>query len=196
MYNPLSWARSDVAELPRDLNLPGQHISDFDGTPKTLVHLKNLPALGYDRISPPAPNSGGVGEDQPHQAPPELGTGGGDSGLTVSTDTLENRFFKVTLDGNGEITSLYDKRAGREVMDQSSYCKGNALLSFEDKPMTYDAWDIDIYYLDKMTPVQSLDSIEVIEQGPLRATVEIKRIFRRGQPHHPAHQHLSGPAAH
>ena len=93
---------------------------------------------------------------------------------------LENRFFKITLDGNGEITSLYDKRVGREVMDQSSYCKGNALLTFEDKPMTYDAWDIDIFYQDKMTPVQALDSIEVIEQGPLRATVEIKRSFGAG----------------
>ena len=46
--------------------------------------------------------------------------------------------------------------------------------------MTYDAWDIDIYYQDKMTPVQALDSIEVIEQGPLRATVEVKRSFGIG----------------
>ena len=166
VYNPLSWPRSDVAELPRDLNLPGQHVTDFDGTEKTLVHLKDLPALGL-RHAP----VGGL---------PLVGDAHGDSGLQVSTEALENRFFKITLDGNGEIASLYDKRRNREVIDQSSYCKGNALLTFEDKPMNFDAWDIDIYYQDKMTPVQALDSIDVIEQGPLRATVEIKRSFGAG----------------
>ena len=166
LYNPLSWSRSDVAELPRNLNLPGQHVKDFGGTEKTLVHLKDLPALGYDTLQ--------------SESLPLLGDAHGDSGLRVSTEALENRFFKVTLDGNGEITSLYDKRHNREVLDQSSYCKGNALLTFEDKPMNFDAWDIDIYYQDKMTPAQQVDSIDVIETGPLRATVEVKRSFGVG----------------
>jgi alpha-mannosidase len=166
LYNPLSWPRSDIAELPRDLNLPGQHVTDFDGTERTLVHLNALPALGYDTLK--------------SETLPLMGDSHGDSGLSASPETLENQFFKVTLDVHGEIASLYDKRSQREVMDQSSYCKGNALLTFEDKPMTYDAWDIDIFYQDKMTPVQALDSIEVIEQGPLRATVEVQRSFGVG----------------
>lgn len=166
LYNPLSWARSDVAELPRDLALPGQHVTDFDGQEKTLVALGGLPALGYDTLT-----SEGL---------PLLGDAHGDSGLFVSAAGIENRFFRVTLDGNGEIASLYDKRARREVLDLSSYYRGNALLTFEDKPMNFDAWDIDIYYQDKMTPIQQLDSIEVVEQGPLRATVEIRRSFGAG----------------
>ena len=75
------------------MNLPGQHVTDFDGTPKTLVHLKDLPALGYDTLQ--------------SETLPLLGDAHGDSGLQVSPGVLENRFFKVTLDAKGEITSLY-----------------------------------------------------------------------------------------
>ncbi len=166
LYNPLSWPRSDVAELPRNLNLPGQHVTDFDGAERTLVHLNALPALGYDTLK-----SEGL---------PLMGDAHGDSGLSVSKTGLENQFFAVTLDTSGEITSLFDKQAGREVIDQASYCKGNALLTFEDKPMNFDAWDIDIYYQDKMTPVRLVDAVEVVEQGPLRATVEVRRSFGVG----------------
>lgn len=166
VYNPLSWSRSDVAEVPRYLNLPGQHVIDMDGEEKTLIHLGSLPPLGYDTLQA--------------EGLPLMGDAHGDSGLIVTPDTLENQFFRLTLDKNREISSLIDKRTGREVIDPSSYCKGNAFLTFEDKPMNFDAWDIDIYYQDKMTPVQDMTNQQVLETGPVRATVEITRTFGRG----------------
>ncbi len=166
VYNPLSWARADVAEVPRYLNLPGQHVTGWDGEEKTLLQLGSVPALGYDTLQA--------------EGLPLMGDKSSDSGLTVTPETLENQFFKIALDNNREIASVFDKRAGREVLDTNSYCKGNALLTFEDKPMNFDAWDIDIYYQDKMTTVQELTGMTIVERGPLRATVEITRTFGRG----------------
>jgi alpha-mannosidase len=161
LYNPLSWTRSDVAELPRGLNLAGQNITDFDGAELTLIQLPELPAIGYKVLSNAA-------------APAETGE------LNATDHKIENKFFVLAFDNNGEIDSIFDKSANREIIDQSSPFKGNALLTFEDKPINYDAWNIDIFYQDKMTHITNLDSIEVIEQGPLRATVEIKRSFGTG----------------
>ncbi len=167
VYNPLSWSRSDVAAVPRFLNLPGQHVLDFDGQEQTLVQLGGVPSLGYDTLQ---------SEGLP-LAPAAPAT---DGSLAVTPETLENQFFRLTLDNNREIKSLYDKRHGREVLDPDSYCRGNALLTFEDKPMNFDAWDIDIFYADKMTPVTELSGARILETGPLRATLEIRRSFGRG----------------
>ncbi|MBA3874028.1 MAG: alpha-mannosidase, partial [Anaerolineae bacterium] len=46
---------------------------------------------------------------------------------------------------------------------------------FEDRPMDYDAWDIDIFYDDKMWLAEPATSIHVSEIGPLRATIHIMR---------------------
>jgi alpha-mannosidase len=161
IYNPLSWDRSDVAELPTDVNLPGQKVTTLAGEEKTLVKLDSLPSLGYELVN--------GSQFTPLTAQ--------DDALKASTTALENKFFTITLDKNAEIESIFDKIANREVIDNSSYCKGNSLLSFEDRPLAFDAWDIDIYYADKMTPIRELDSIKVIEEGPLRASVEIRRHF-------------------
>jgi alpha-mannosidase len=164
VYNPLSWKRNDVAELPRQSNLSGQNVTDMDGAEKTLIELSNVPALGYQTI---------VNE-------PARGSERAENELKISTSSLENRYFRIWLDGSGEITSIIDERTRREVIDGSAYCKGNALLMFEDKPIYWDAWDVDIFYQDKMSLLQDVSSIKVIEEGPIRGTVEIVRKFGRG----------------
>ncbi len=162
IYNPLSWAREDVAVLPKELGSDGQDAEDLDGNPIVVTPLNGkIPATGYAVVS-------GVASD-------------GENELSISLDALENRFFKITLDENREISSILDKRAGHEVIDAGSYCKGNALLTFEDKPLTYDAWDIDIFYYDKMYTVQNITSQRVIETGPIRGGIEIVRTVEGGR---------------
>ena len=41
--------------------------------------------------------------------------------------------------------------------------------------MKWDAWDVDIFYDDKMWTSDPAASVQVIEAGPLRATLEIRR---------------------
>ncbi len=95
--------------------------------------------------------------------------------LKVSAKKMENRFFRITFDKRGQISSLYDKRLKREVLAPGAV--GNRLLSFEDKPMNYNAWDIDIYYTEKCWPIDTLDSIEVVSSGPVEAVVRIRRTY-------------------
>ncbi|HEX9369697.1 MAG TPA: glycoside hydrolase family 38 C-terminal domain-containing protein, partial [Roseiflexaceae bacterium] len=90
---------------------------------------------------------------------------------------LENDELRVELDDSGEIASLYDKRADRETI--APRATGNQLVAYEDRPMQWDAWDVDIFYEEKPYPVREIVDWRVVEQGPLRAAVEITR--RLGQ---------------
>lgn len=55
--------------------------------------------------------------------------------------------------------------------------KGNVLRVYEDKPIYYDNWDIDIYYNQKSWIADDVQSIEWLENGPVRAVLEIRRKF-------------------
>ena len=94
-------------------------------------------------------------------------------GLSVSTRHLENDELRVELNDTGDITRIYDKAARREVLSPGAIA--NQLQAFEDRPQAWDAWDIDIYYDDKRWPADPAESVTVVESGPLRATLEIRR---------------------
>lgn len=48
---------------------------------------------------------------------------------------------------------------------------GNVLKLYEDKPLAHDAWDIDLYYVEKSTPIDLLKECTILENGPLKTTV-------------------------
>lgn len=58
---------------------------------------------------------------------------------------LENDLIKYTFDENGAIISILDKEINREIMQ----APGNVFSIYEDRPLMYDAWDIEIYYEDQ-----------------------------------------------
>jgi alpha-mannosidase len=86
---------------------------------------------------------------------------------------LENKFIRVEFNEQGDITRIFDKQANREVLAPDAI--GNQFQAFEDRPKSWDAWDVDIFYDDKLWLAEPTSSIEVIEQGELRQTIEIKR---------------------
>jgi alpha-mannosidase len=89
---------------------------------------------------------------------------------------LDNGGLRVEIDSNGDITRIYDRELDREVLAPREI--GNQLLAFEDRPMQFDAWDIDIFYEDRTEKVAGVQSITITETGPLRAAVEIVRKYR------------------
>lgn len=93
--------------------------------------------------------------------------------LDVSLTHLENRFLYVTLDENSDINRIYDKVNQREVLPPDTIV--NQLQAFEDRPLDWDAWDIDIYYDDKMILAEPATVVDVLEAGPLRVALQIKR---------------------
>src|SRR5688572_3149575 len=86
---------------------------------------------------------------------------------------LENDLIRVEFNAEGDITRIFDKQAQREVLAPDAI--GNQFQAFEDRPKYFDAWDIDIFYDDKMYLAEPAGSMQVIEHGPLRQTIEIKR---------------------
>ncbi|MFN8420852.1 MAG: alpha-mannosidase, partial [Anaerolineae bacterium] len=113
------------------------------------------------------------------------GTAPSKSALTVAQNgdqiVLENELILVHIDTNGELTRVYDKTANREVLAPNA--TANSLLAFEDRPMDFDAWDIDIFYEDRSEKITGVESIAIVEQGPLRVAVEIKRSYRDSRIH-------------
>ena len=93
--------------------------------------------------------------------------------LAVSDNLLENDYLRVELNSAGDITRLYDKAAQRELLPPGAIA--NQFQAFEDRPLNWDAWDVDIFYDDKMWTADPAHSVHVIEQGALRATIEIRR---------------------
>jgi alpha-mannosidase len=96
-----------------------------------------------------------------------------DTGLSVSPQHLENETVRIELNAAGDIVRIYDKYNLREVLPEGAIA--NQLLAFEDRPMNWDAWDVDIFYQDRHWLAEPAESISVVEAGPLRATLEIKR---------------------
>lgn len=86
---------------------------------------------------------------------------------------LETPFYRVKLDEHGMFTSLYDKENDREVIQAGK--RGNLLRMYEDKPIYYDNWDIDIYYTEKSWDIEDTTRLEWTETGPVRAALEITR---------------------
>lgn len=58
---------------------------------------------------------------------------------------LENTQLKVEVEA-GCVTSIYDKGADREVIPRGK--KANQYVVFDDKPLYWQAWDVEVYHLD------------------------------------------------
>ncbi|GAA3358095.1 hypothetical protein GCM10017744_031270 [Streptomyces antimycoticus] len=88
---------------------------------------------------------------------------------------LDNDRLRVTIDAEGLLTSVLDLDASREVLAPGA--RGNLLQLHPDHPNHWDAWDIDRHYRRSHTDLTDAESVELIESGPLRATVRVTRSF-------------------
>ena len=165
VFNPLSWVRSDVvratAPLPKGAFCvvgPGGEQAPCQKTGKNevLFEAHDLPPLGYAVY---------------HVVPVEAMAANG--GLKASARSLENTFLRVRFDHSGRFTSVYDKIEEREVLAPGE--RGNVLQMFDDRPHANDAWDIDHNFTAIAWEPGKAESIEVIEEGPVRAVVRVVR---------------------
>ena len=83
--------------------------------------------------------------------------------------TLDNGALRVKLD-NGVITSLYDEINQREMLPDGA--KGNQLVIFDDKPLYWQAWDVEVFHLNSRKELQAeKGSSYISEYGPERVAV-------------------------
>ena len=186
VVNPMAWTRSETAELKVQLpeKAGGVKVLDAKNRPvltqvlsedadthefTVLARLEDVPAMGYAVLhaEPGSPNPEGAKDLHLEQTP--------DAYL------LSNAHLRVTIDKKtGCLTSLSaaDQRTGSSEYLASGAC-GNQLQTYVDKPKQYDAWNIDPGTLDgKMTPIEAVDSISVLADGPLRKTIRIARTWQ------------------
>ncbi|MFE6668632.1 alpha-mannosidase [Streptomyces sp. NPDC057697] len=101
------------------------------------------------------------------------------SGSAGGSIVLDNGLLRVVVDGDGLIAAVRDLGAGRDVLVPGH--RANLLQLHPDHPNHWDAWDIDRHYRRTRTDLTEADSVELVEAGPLRASVRVLRSF--GQSH-------------
>jgi len=166
VFNSRSWVRNDVVRA--DVTLPKGYFTvvDPEGKPvpfqkiskgELLFEATGVPPMGYAvyRVLPGSRN----GESA--------------SGLKVTTAELENQYLRIELDAKGAVSRVYDKIEGREALAPGA--RGNVLQLFDDRPYAHDAWDIDPNFEEISWEVPPPESIEVLEEGPVRAVVRVVR---------------------
>ncbi|WP_310830986.1 alpha-mannosidase [Paenibacillus pedocola] len=127
-----------------------------------LVYIPSVPALGTAVL---------VSEPADARAS-ESGQLAAIAGRRLTTPLVE-----AAWNDQGHFTSIRDLRNDRELLAPGQ--RGNVLQVFEDKPLDYEAWDIDIFYQEKMTEISQLTECRVTENGPLRAVLRMAWTYHR-----------------
>ncbi len=109
----------------------------------------------------------------------ELRAGGSpkSTALKITNNTIENSIYKVTLNKNGDIASIIDKRFDNKELVKDG--KSIRLALFDKNPSySWPAWEILKTTIDG-TPIDITDgvSIKIVENGPVRASLCVERTY-------------------
>ncbi len=162
ILNTMPVAAARIAEIPAPhaVGAPSQPTAGG-----ALVYLPSLPAYSATPLS------------AAYRAAPD--------GLSVRLFTedggavIENRFLCAGFDRFGHLISASIKSVGTETLVGGS--PANQFQAFEDRPVCWDAWDIDPDYEEVMEPIREPATIRIIEHGPIRATIRMERHWRKSK---------------
>ena len=168
VFNSLSWERNGLVFLPvadagshwlvQDESgnaLPSQILADEEGTYLVFPAVR-MPSLGY-RVYWLKPTGAAHRQNS-----------------TPQRTVLENRYFRLRVDSSsGNVVSLFDKSANREVLDGSG--EGNLIHLFEDRPKNWDAWNIG--YTGKAWKLDRADTVELLDDGPVFTRLRVRKSF-------------------
>lgn len=87
---------------------------------------------------------------------------------SIESFEFDNDFYYVRLNNKGEIESLVEKQGNYEFFNEL----GNQLIAYEDRPGNWDNWDVDAFYRRKPYRFDTKHKMRLIENGPIRWTVE------------------------
>ncbi len=165
VYNPLNVAREDVVtaevdfhgEKPKAVRVTGP-----DGKPVAaqvedgkVLFVAKAPSVGYAVY---------------HVAPADAAAVSGE--LKVTDDSLENARYTVKIDANGDVSSVYDKSLGKELLAEPM-----RLALSTDAPAHWPAWNMD-FDQEQAAPrayVSGPVKMRIVENGPVRVAIEVTR---------------------
>jgi alpha-mannosidase len=193
VFNPLSWPRNAIVEVPlEDVESPvdiydeAGHImpSQETGDGKIVFSAEAIPSIGYKqyRAKPGKSKSRPMTDLSVHENAERI--------------KLENEFLVVEIDkATGFVSSIFDKKARRDALQDA----GNVIQIFEDYPVRgrkaqfskvdasrFDAWEIFIYqqpegikYIELNEPLE----ITLLDDGPVMARVSVRYLYaQEGRP--------------
>ncbi|MBE1442460.1 alpha-mannosidase [Paenibacillus sp. OAS669] len=170
LFNSASWQRSDVVRIEALAGMEQGIWTDTEGNALQAqlsggqwhVYVPDMPAMGYTTVRFAVASSSDASQPRP---------------FCVTESGLKTPFYEIEWNEKGQLTRLYDLAADREVLAKDA--RANVLQVFEDKPKgRHEAWDIDIFYQEKMREVEQLTFVEVEEAGPVRAVVRMEWKYR------------------
>jgi alpha-mannosidase len=166
VFNPLNIARQDVVEA--NVNFPGGmpkavRVTGPDGKAVSaqisngkVIFAAKAPSVGY----------------AVYDVQPDAGVVGAASTLQASEDSLENQYYRVKLNADGDVASIFDKSISRELLASPA----RLAISY-DNPEHWPAWNMD-WEQEQAAPkayVGGRVRIRVVENGPARVAVEVSR---------------------
>ena len=168
-YNTTGYSRNDYVLVPYDEKVPqGCRFADETGIlPGTdtekgiLVYVTGIPSYGYKTI----------------QIIKNVDVMEQDNHVSVYDNVIESPYWRIELNKNGEIASLYDKKNNRQVGCGKAM---NVFVAFEDKPQRFDAWDVDVFYREKPYHAFRLVEQQILEQGE-RVVIRQSWYFNRSK---------------
>ncbi len=164
IFNPLNIPREDIVEAA--VNFP-------DGMPKSVrvsgPDGKEVPSqisAGKIIFTAKAPSVGYAVYD----VHPASNTSA--STLKVSENSLENEYYLVKLNADGDVASIFDKTIGKELLSAPA----RLAISY-DNPEQWPAWNMD-WDQEQAAPktyVSGPAKIRVVESGLARVAIEVAR---------------------
>src|ERR1700683_614710 len=166
VFNPLNIERQDIVEANVKFSegMPSAvYVTGPDGKEVTaqishgkVIFLAKVPSVGY-----------AVYDVQAAAERELIG-----SPLRVSQDELENGFYRVKLNSDGDVASIFDKSLGKELLSAPV----RLAISY-DNPEHWPAWNMD-WDQEQAAPkayVEGPAKVRVVESGPARIAVEVSR---------------------
>lgn len=162
VYNPLNVAREDMVEatLPK-MSLANIRVIGPDGKDvpsqrdgNKVVFVAKAPAVGFAVYHV------------------QSGSTLAGSELKITDSSLENARYRVQIDPEGDVRSIFDKRLNQELLTAP------ARLAFQtEKPKQWPAWNMD--WDDQSKPPRGFVSgpaqVRIVENGPARVALRIER---------------------
>src|SRR5687767_6399005 len=164
VYNPLNVAREDVVEA--NVSWPngaaGVRVFGPDGQ-EVPAQLSNGKVLFPAKVR----SVGYAIYDVRESVTPSSSTE-----LKVTESSLENARYRVRIDQNGDVSSIFDKKVDRELL-----AAPHRLALSTDNPRQWPAWNMDFEDVQRAPRafVSGPAKIRVVEKGAVRVSLEVTR---------------------
>ena len=165
LINSAGWARDELVHVTLEKPVTGYFVDE-----KQQILRSEKSDCGYHVvISGMAPLS-----SKTITFVPEEGNENKNAIFDINENEMHTPFYSIAWNDSGQLTSIYDKDNERQILDENGL--GNHLQLFEDKPMQFDAWDIDLYHVLKKKTLRAKE-IAVKTCNSLLATIRFTYEF-------------------